>query len=71
MLLWLLRGTPLHFLETTVTPSNTASRALFTRLAQRLGVDLAVGPGFPAEVLGPGHEPEDRFRIGPIDERIP
>lgn len=70
MLGWLLERpttAPVRFLETTVTPSNAASRRLFTRLAERLSCDCSVRPGFPAALLGDGHEPEDRFRVGPLD----
>ena len=55
-------------LETTVSPSNTASRALFTSLARRLETEISESPGFPAELLSEdGHEPEPRLRIGPIE----
>jgi L-2,4-diaminobutyric acid acetyltransferase len=69
MLLWLLSdtgGRP-RMLETTVTPSNTASRRLFLGLARHLRAACVVEAGFPPELLGAGHEPEELFRIGPID----
>jgi L-2,4-diaminobutyric acid acetyltransferase len=63
------------FLEATVTPSNEASRRLFTRLASDLGASLRVATGFTADLFGgaepPGetaHEAEDCFVIGPLGE---
>lgn len=57
----------LRWLEATVTPSNGPSRALFRSVAARHGVSCDVEPylashHFPAA----GHEPEERFRIGPF-----
>lgn len=53
--------------ETTITPGNRASKALFARLALRMGVSMTEVPGFGAELFPePGHEPERRFRIGPF-----
>lgn len=55
-------------METTVTPSNTASRAMFESLARRLGAKVEETEGFPAEMFSEsGHEPEGRLRIGPFD----
>jgi len=57
-----------RYLESTVTPSNTASRALFGALARRLDTKLVESSGFPAESFPTGdHEPEPRLRIGPFD----
>ena len=57
-----------RFLETTVTPSNEASRAMFGSLARRLETDLVESEGFPASLFPEGgHEPEPRLRIGPFD----
>ena len=55
-------------LETTVSPSNDASRALFRRIARDLGVDCEIQPCFRASQFpGAGHEDEELFRIGPYD----
>ncbi|MEO6698800.1 MAG: diaminobutyrate acetyltransferase [Paraperlucidibaca sp.] len=55
------------FLETTVSPSNTASARLFTKLAERLNCPLTISTKFNAELFGTqGHEPEQLFRIGPF-----
>lgn len=55
------------FIETTITPSNTASDAFFTKLAgdYRAGCEKTV---YFTESLfqGGGHEAEIRYRIGPI-----
>ena len=58
-------------IETTISPGNAASRALFRRLAQRLGTECTILPGygpelFPAEEGGGGHEREELFGIGPF-----
>lgn len=59
-------------LETTVAPSNAASRALFYSLARRLGTDCQELPGFsaalfPQEDAGTGHESEPILRVGPFE----
>lgn len=59
-----------RFLETTVTPSNEASRALFQSLARRLETELVESEreGFPARLFPEaGHEAEPRLRIGPFE----
>ncbi len=60
----------IRYLEATVTPDNTASRALFASFARDRGADLTWTPlftraHFPADGPGP-HEPEDLVRIGPL-----
>ncbi|MTV25745.1 diaminobutyrate acetyltransferase [Nitriliruptoraceae bacterium ZYF776] len=68
MLVDLAQRSGARYLEASVTPSNTASRRLFRGFARELGVPchesawLEAGH-FPA---GEDHEPEDRFRIGPL-----
>ena len=59
------------FLEATVTPSNTASRALFTTLAQSLNAECIELPGFAASLFPQesGHEAEHLLRIGPFSGR--
>lgn len=55
-------------METTVTPSNEASQALFRSLARRLGANLSVRPFFDQELFpGEGHETEELYRIGPFE----
>lgn len=54
-------------LEATVTPSNSASRALFQSFARRAGASCEVRPHFlPRDFPAGDHEPEELFRIGPI-----
>ena len=66
MLRHLVAADEVRWLETTITPSNAASRALFRGLARGLRTDLSVRPLFSADQLGEGHEPEELFRIGPL-----
>jgi len=57
-----------RFLETTVTKSNEASRALFRGLARRLQTRLEEQPLFGAGLFPGGeHEPEPLLTIGPFD----
>lgn len=58
-----------RFLESTVTPSNTASRRLFRSIAEHRGTTCDVS-AYLTEDLFPeeGHEAEDKFRIGPFRE---
>ena len=54
-------------LETTNTPSNIPSKALFTRLAEEFGALVDVSPCFPETLFPQGrHEAEWLTRIGPI-----
>lgn len=53
-------------LETTVTPDNDGSVALFTAFARRRGADVSRTELFGRALLGGDHEPELLFRIGPI-----
>jgi L-2,4-diaminobutyric acid acetyltransferase len=57
------------YLESTVTPSNKASRGLFESAAAQLGVPHRWSKGFEREDFGDGdHEPENLFRAGPIGD---
>lgn len=63
--------TAVTHLETTVSPSNAPSRALFRGLARRLDTQLQELPGiaaslFPHEGAEDGHEDEPLLRIGPF-----
>lgn len=70
MILELLeRNAPeVRFLESTVTPSNTASRRLFRSVAEARGTTCDVSE-YMTEDLFPeeGHEAEEKFRIGPFE----
>jgi L-2,4-diaminobutyric acid acetyltransferase len=67
-LLALVAGHNIRWIEATISPSNTASRALFLALAQGLGVKIQEQPyitetHFPP---GAGHEAEPLLRLGPL-----
>lgn len=57
-----------HFVETTITPSNQASRRLFKGLARRLGAELEIQTCFEVPHFPPltAHEAEELFLIGPF-----
>jgi len=57
-------------METTVTPSNAPSRALFRSFGRAVGAPVEVG-SYITEDMFPdgGHEAEELFRIGPFDPR--
>lgn len=52
-------------IEATVSPSNDASRALFSSLARRLDTELTESPCFDASAFPEGgHESEPLLRVG-------
>lgn len=54
-----------RFMETTISPSNEASQALFRRFADDRAADVDVTTGFSEDMFPvDGHEPEDLYRIG-------
>jgi len=56
-----------RYLEATVSPSNTASAALFNSLAHRLGAECETGTCFDTALFpGKAHEDENLLRIGPF-----
>ncbi len=57
-----------RFVEATVTPSNEPSKRLFRSLARRRGAACEESPYLNADDFPAGatHEPEHRFRIGPL-----
>lgn len=62
----LLARSGARWLEATVTPSNTASIALFRGTASRHGTGVDETLAYPRELFPGDHEPEVRFRIGPF-----
>ena len=55
------------FIETTISPSNVASRQLFERLACKFSAALEVCDYFGPEHFGnESHEAEQLYRIGPL-----
>jgi L-2,4-diaminobutyric acid acetyltransferase len=71
MLKWLLNqkaAEGVTAFETTVTPSNAPSRALFERFAKDLDATLEIRTGFPQSVFpDDSHEEEQLFHIAPIE----
>ena len=57
-------------LETTITPDNEASIALFSAFAKRRGAQVRTVTLFDSALLGDGHEPEQCYRIGPITAKV-
>ena len=53
-------------LETTITPDNKASEALFRGFAKRRGAPVRTDLLFGSDLLGSDHAPEHKYRIGPI-----
>ena len=58
-----------NHLETTITPDNGGSIALFIGFARRHFAEIERTELFGSDLLGADHEPEILFRIGPIDRR--
>ena len=58
-----------QFLETTVTPSNDASMALFGGVARRLSTNLSKTREFGRDLFPGDHEEEVVLRIGPFTSR--
>lgn len=59
------------YVETTITPSNGASEALFRRFAKKQGTDMQILDGFDKDTHFNGlHESERLWRIGPLDKHI-
>ncbi|WP_405138151.1 diaminobutyrate acetyltransferase [Nocardia sp. NBC_01388] len=66
-----LAGQGVSTLETTVSPDNAASTAMFAALARRRGALLTARPLFDPGHFPDGHEPEHLFRIATaIDQEV-
>jgi diaminobutyrate acetyltransferase len=59
-------GEPPRWLETTVSPGNTASDRMFSSFAAGRGAELERSELFAAEDFPDGHEVELLYRIGPL-----
>ncbi len=60
---------PVAYIETTVTPSNTASESLFRHVAEKHNAPCRTTVCFPAMMFGSGsHEEEVLFTIGPLNK---
>ncbi len=53
-------------LETTISPSNAASQALFQAIARERGAQITVSPYFREDHFPAGHEAEEHYHIAPI-----
>lgn len=53
-------------LETTVSPDNEASLAMFASLARRRGAEMTRHTLFEPQDFPDGHESEDLYRIAPL-----
>lgn len=62
-----LAASGVRWLEATVTPDNEASGALFRGFARRRDVPCDVRPFLTSDLFFGDHEPEELFRIGPIE----
>ncbi|WP_391574319.1 diaminobutyrate acetyltransferase [Cohnella sp.] len=65
-------GPEIRFVETTIAPSNFASRSLFLKwaLSRESSAVLCSGFGFSEDCFpGNEHEREDLYRIGPLGEK--
>ena len=59
----------MRYLETTITPSNDASRAFFKKLASYLGVNCHSSSFFTSSLFGEtSHEEEFLIRMGPLND---
>ena len=68
MLNRLLDTTAAHTLETTISPDNTASIAMFTALARRRDTSISKQTLFSADNFPDSHQPEDLYTVGPMDQ---
>ncbi|WP_247747053.1 diaminobutyrate acetyltransferase [Alkalihalobacillus sp. BA299] len=56
-----------QFIETTISPSNKASQALFSKLAKNLGTKIEKTDQIPPEIFpSNNHETEQTYLIGPF-----
>jgi L-2,4-diaminobutyric acid acetyltransferase len=62
----LVHRTGVRHVETTITPDNDASNALFRSAADRWGAQMRVAGEFDAREFPDNHETEVLYRIGPI-----
>jgi L-2,4-diaminobutyric acid acetyltransferase len=58
-----------RFVEATVTPDNTASDRLFTAFARDRDAELRRTPLLSGELFPGDHQPEELYRIGPLNRK--
>lgn len=57
----------IYYLETTISPSNKASKALFNKLARKLETSMNETESISTEIFpNENHESEQTYQIGPI-----
>lgn len=57
----------IRYIETTVGPTNAASRGMFSRFAQQFEAEIQETPLFEYHLFGSkGHDAEPLIRIGPL-----
>jgi len=73
LMAWLALPANTHcqWVTATVADDNTASQALFKRLARELQTDCEVRPHFTADLFAHDHPAEPLYRIGPIARGTP
>lgn len=69
MVEWLLDALPASTLETTVSPDNAASIAMFDAVARHRGARMTKHPLFDPAVFPDEHAAEDLYRIAPIAQK--
>jgi len=58
----------LNYIETTITPSNKASYAIFKKISGEYSADCQESVYFPRNLFEGDHEEERLLRIGPIEK---
>ncbi len=53
-------------LETTISPGNAASQALFRAIAREHGAEVSVRAYFRTDHFPPGHDAEQHYHISPL-----
>jgi L-2,4-diaminobutyric acid acetyltransferase len=59
-----------RYVEATVTPDNIPSARLFTAFARDRGAELTRTPLLSGDLFPGDHEPEELYRIGPLDAEV-
>lgn len=60
-------GPKIRYIQTTVSPSNQASRRLFEKLSVRLETKIIYGDGFSQALFPDAHEDEPLLTLGPLE----
>lgn len=58
-----------RYLETTVSPGNSASRRVLSKLSERIGTSMVISKGYTSVLFPEGkHEEEPLIRLGPLQK---